>query len=724
MRLMKNLFSWILCMLACGSSFSQIPYHHLYTEKDLMDIGITNIPFIELPSFNVQEDMRKSAGNKCKNRLKTFHFAKTFDVNYDIHNSGVWDTLANGNKVWYIGFTSPGAYSITMIFNQYKLPAGGTVYIYNPGMKTILGGFTHQNNKKSSILPISPVPGDSVIIEYHLPFHVSDPGKLKIKTIGHDYKNIIKKLTLKDGNFGSSGNCNVDILCPLADPWKEVKNSVCRILYGANELCSGALLNNTGYNGKPYILTANHCLNNESKANSAIFFFEYESPVCDGPDGSISKTIAGASLKATAGDLDFALVLASDNLPLSYKPYYAGWDARVLSGGTLPQNTVCIHHPNGDVKKIAVDDDSPSTASYGSGFASFSHWLIHNWEVGTTENGSSGSPLFSNSQRVIGDLTGGEAECGDPVNDYFAKLSRSWDDYSEQNQQLKHWLDPVNSGVKYLDGYNPISNLCDTVNNIMQDDSIVLYTQNNGYITGHNSNHSLQFAEYIKISGENNFIAGALLHVARSHTGSQLSRISVKIWDDGTYPGNVITSKDEYISNIPENAYYFISFDTVHRLNNNFYIGYRIYYTNPDTFAVHQTLDRQDTLNNSAFIYENSSWSSYKEKFGLNTSLDISAVGCNSSYSNISHPNVIKDKGPRLYPNPTSGYLYIDSPGCQKINTVTLYDLTGKQMDEFTSLHPSKQPVQININHLKPGIYLVKINIDTRVITKKIMITE
>jgi hypothetical protein len=707
-----------------GTSFSQIPYHHQYTEKDLMQIGMANIPFIELPSFNVQEDMRKSSANKCSNRLKPFHFAKTFDVNYHIHNSGVWDTLDNGNKVWYIGFTSTGAYSLNMIFNKYKLPKGGKVYIYNPDKTTVLGGFTHQNNKKSGILPISPIPGDSVIIEYHVPYNVKVAGKLQVKTIGHDYKNIIKILNLKDGNFGSSGNCNVDINCPVADPWQEVKNSVCRIIYGGNELCSGTLLNNTGYDSKPYILTANHCLHNESSANSAIFFFNYESPVCDGPDGSISKTLAGATLKATAGDLDFALVLASDNLPLSYNPYFAGWDARVLSGGTLPPNTVCIHHPNGDVKKIAIDDDSPSTASYGSGYASFSHWLIHNWELGTTEKGSSGSPLFSDKQRVIGDLTGGEAECADPVNDYFAKFSRSWDDYSNQNQQLKHWLDPVNTGAEYVDGYNPITSLCDTINNIRKDDSLVVYTQNNEYITGHSSALYTQFAEYIEIAGEKNYIAGALLKIARSHTGGQLSRITVKIWDDGAYPGDVIVSKDVYLSNINENAYYFVSFDTVHRLNNNFYIGYQVYYANPDTFAIYQTLDRTDTLNNSAFIFKNFIWSNYKDIFDLNTSLDISAVGCNSFKANINTPLETKDDAPLLYPNPASDHLYVIPSGGQQINSVSIYDLAGKKIDEFKISHSLRQAIYLDVNHVNPGIYIAKLSTDKQTITKKIIITD
>jgi PKD repeat protein len=41
------------------------------------------------------------------------------------------------------------------------------------------------------------------------------------------------------------------------------------------------------------------------------------------------------------------------------------------------------------------------------------------------------------------------------VNDYFAKFSRSWDDYAGQDQQLKFWLDPDNTGDTAINGYDP-----------------------------------------------------------------------------------------------------------------------------------------------------------------------------------------------------------------------------------------------------------------------------
>jgi len=133
-------------------------------------------------------------------------------------------------------------------------------------------------------------------------------------------------------------------------------------------------------------------------------------------------------------------------------PYYAGWDAT----GSAPSSSVGIHHPDGDIKKISVDnnlavssDFDPDPAPYPSN----SQWKVVDWDKGTTEGGSSGSPLFDdNSQKIIGQLTGGYAACGNSSSDYYGKFSMSWDYGSSSSSRLKDWLDPNNTGIQQLDG--------------------------------------------------------------------------------------------------------------------------------------------------------------------------------------------------------------------------------------------------------------------------------
>jgi len=133
-------------------------------------------------------------------------------------------------------------------------------------------------------------------------------------------------------------------------------------------------------------------------------------------------------------------------------PYYAGWDAT----GSAPSSSVGIHHPDGDIKKISVDNNSAVSSDFDpdpAPYPSNSQWKVVDWDKGTTEGGSSGSPLFDdNSQKIIGQLTGGYAACGNSSSDYYGKFSMSWDYGSSSSSRLKDWLDPNNTGIQQLDG--------------------------------------------------------------------------------------------------------------------------------------------------------------------------------------------------------------------------------------------------------------------------------
>ena len=56
-------------------------------------------------------------------------------------------------------------------------------------------------------------------------------------------------------------------------------------------------------------------------------------------------------------------------------------------------------------------------------------WYMDAWDEGVTEPGSSGSPLFDQNGRIIGQLYGGSAACqGTSANgyDYYGRLGVSW----------------------------------------------------------------------------------------------------------------------------------------------------------------------------------------------------------------------------------------------------------------------------------------------------------
>lgn len=418
----------------------------------------TQLSLLRLPKFeNISKSAIENESSSTNVKLKHARYAYLFNVDYNIHNDGVWEQLPDGRKVWRLAIKSEGAYSLGLVFSKFKLPVGSQLFVYNYQSNRVLGAYTHQNNKVSGKLAIEPLQGDELILEYIEPEYVDFSVELELQSVLHDYKNVFNMLKGTEKSLGGSGNCNIDINCSEGENWQTEKRAVCHISYvvnGSGYIASGALVNNTSQNGQAFFLTAYHVIHEQEVADEAIFYFNYENSSCNLQDASRSQSISGATLRATTSQLDFSLLELSVVPPASFTPYYAGWDR----SGRIPLETTCIHHPSGDAKKISIDNNSPVTATYSDSRYTFddnSSWQILDWETGTTEGGSSGSPLFDENHRIIGDLTGGDASCNNSVNDFYAKFSESWDNYPNSNNQLKYWLDPLGLGVETLNGFDP-----------------------------------------------------------------------------------------------------------------------------------------------------------------------------------------------------------------------------------------------------------------------------
>jgi hypothetical protein len=86
------------------------------------------------------------------------------------------------------------------------------------------------------------------------------------------------------------------------------------------------------------------------------------------------------------------------------------------------------------------------------------NWMATAHGHSVAEGGSSGSPLFNNNHRVIGQLYGYAScpspNCRNPSADIanYGKFSVSWDNNTNPKRRLQDWLDPNNTGVTVLDG--------------------------------------------------------------------------------------------------------------------------------------------------------------------------------------------------------------------------------------------------------------------------------
>lgn len=395
----------------------------------------SEIPIIAMEEIDVERLLEEDETE----REKPYRFGYGIDVEISMNNSGVWTILEDGSKIWQLQIESPGAYSLNIIYDQYHLPSGAEFFLYTLDRSMVLGAFTDFNHKPHGGFSTSPVEGDVSILEYNEPADAEFTGHIQLESIIHGYKDVFFH---PERGYGDSGSCNNNVMCSEGDAWESDIRSVAMILTaGGSRLCTGALVNNVRQDLSPLFLTANHCLGGN---NSWIFMFNYQSPGCANQDGPTNMTVSGSSLLANHSTSDFALLELNENPPENYNVHYAGWSAIDIA----PQQPVAIHHPSGDIKKISFDYDAGISDGWSNNDGS--HWRIADWEDGTTEPGSSGSPIFDSNHHLVGQLHGGQASCSFNVNDYYGKVSSSW------NLGLSNHLDPDNTGTTTLDGTDAV----------------------------------------------------------------------------------------------------------------------------------------------------------------------------------------------------------------------------------------------------------------------------
>lgn len=443
MRLFIN--CWFIISLTFGIVLSSFDANAQLSEKgipesfQLVQKKAVLIPTLKLDSVRVQKMIESDRKFRIENR---YGVVQQFDIN--IKEAGVKREIEGKGIIWQYKIESNDAYSLGIFFKTYHLPPKAKVFIYDYSGTQLRGAFTHKNNNPGHQLPVAEFPGKNMVIEYYEPTSPEFSGELVLGSVSQAYT-----------SFQSDVIDRIGINCPQGDNWKIQKNSVCLMTFHDfrySYFCTGALINNVKEDQTPYFLTANHCIRTELEANTLVTYFNYENSTCTSYDASDIQTLSGATFKAGSSYSDFSLLLLNEYPPDEYNPYYAGWDA----SGTDPSSGVCIHHPNGQPKCIAIDSipitSYPEKVQWTSDGLRLSsttlpntHWTVQ-MNQGAPEYGSSGSPLFDQNKRIVGQLHGGANFVL-----LYGKFSLSWNYNSSYTEQLAHWLDPDSTTIT-LDG--------------------------------------------------------------------------------------------------------------------------------------------------------------------------------------------------------------------------------------------------------------------------------
>lgn len=657
--------------------------------------------------------------------------ARLIPFTANIDNSGTWERTSDGKNIWRLRVSSDGAKSCVLHFDEFELPQGSELFVYNPDRTVVLGPYTSTDNDDGGSYAIGVVYGQELIIEYIAPLAKSLTGQVKpIKPIiemsafSYFYRGAELYDNRASANFGSSGSCMVNANCSEGNNWRAQQKGVARIYVvegGYGGWCSGTLVNNTNNDQTPYFLTADHCGGSATsyELGQWIFRFKYESAGCTATSEPSGSNITGCTKKARgplSGGSDFLLLqlnTTSTNLK-NIGVVYNGWTA---SPSASPSG-VSFHHPSGDIKKVSTYTSQLTTVSYGDGAATGAHWMV-NWAStahghSVTEGGSSGSPIFNNNGLVVGTLTGGSSYCTSPTSpDAYGKFSYHWTSNGTTNdKQLKPWLAPNSSATScdYLDPNNVglVCNFSGTPTNVTAGNSVSFTDLSTG---GTITSRSWSFP-------------------GGSPSSSSSPSPTIIYNTPGTYNVSLTVSNGSQNATETKNGYITVAQSTTAPVAN--------FTANTTSGCAPLTVSFSDQSSNNAtswsWIFNGATPSSsispnptviYNTPGIYSVTLTASNAG-GSNTKTMTNYITVNDCAPvndnfaskfSIYPNPTDGIVYIDIPESKA--TVRISDILGKVV-KVANL--SSNQSSIDLSTLKSGMYFIEIQLSEAKYTSKLTI--
>ena len=700
--------------------------------------------FVDMPKFDNQAALWRSQQDKSD--FKSLEFAHKFDVHLRPDNSGISFNYAN-TKVWRVGIRSKGAYSLNILFSKFRLPEGAKVFVYNSDQSEILGSYTSENNSDLNLMPVQPIGGDEIIVEYHLPDNISDEGELEIGEVNHDFVGIFRATEPRD----PLDSCHPNLICYPEDI--EPGSGVVALIIDGTFYCTGSLINNSSGDGTPYILTATHCLNRnynteflnnrryDMVAGNIVAFFNYESPVCSTDiRGPLQMTMASADSVLISEKHDISLLKLKQSPPKEYHPFYLGWNA-----GSAPSAPFHgIHHPNGGIKKVAIEEGplrfrSLNIPQYNADWETNSFWEVRDWEVAATEAGSSGSPILDREKLIVGSLTAGESFCSSARGpDYYASLNKFWnvEGSLENPNSIKFYLDPEDTGSFQLNGLNPYSGekFTKSHNYRIEEKPTESYHNSIPMLATNNTYGYTEYAEEFN-SKDNVQIHGVFLSSPATNNIENL-QIQIRVYTGEKGPERLIYELPfnysyRYFSglgfnygnrNMKHNIENYIEFENPLTLSGSFYISYVDKNGIPNGFSALNTEPRKlgTGFESTAWMRSPQGWVKSSENIEnpINTSLLIAAYGIGDA--TVKNNQNQKETIVSVYYSGEVKRVFIESE--DDLLEWEIYYVSGQKLYQERA-DKSINRASISTVNMPKGVYIIKVKtMNGTISTKKVLL--
>ncbi len=281
------------------------------------------------------------------------------------------------------------------------------------------------------------------------------------------------------------------------------------------------------------------------------------------------------------------------------------------------------------------------------------------------------------------------------------------------------------------------SNGCDTVWNILANDTAVTYLVGGGhwgYVSGSNGYGDLAKAEKF-LSGtytSGYLLKAAVFFFAKAADGATPTTMHIKAWDNtgtGGLPGAQLgTTADQTVATMATGGGpTLITFPSPVTVTGDFYLGIDGFaYASPqeDTVVIYSNTNLPSHAGNAYDLYsDGTTWIAESDPANWSVKVDfyIIAILCSPTMGDVQIMNPTAEV--IVYPNPSNGNLFV-STGVIKAGNVSIkvYDALGKLQAVNKQYSQNGGTYKVEMNGAAAGVYFMHITTADKTIIKKITI--
>jgi len=364
-----------------------------------------------------------------------------------------WQVTVDGGKALAVTLTSPGALGVRLGVRVLRLPDEAVLRFFAPGSERgqVLAGAAVNaslaanrsagGKGEAAATYWSPrIDGETLTLEIELPPGVdARQVRIALPRLSHFFRPLFDD---PESHASESAACHQDPACHPG--WDHPSRATAMLVHtddaGDSGVCTGTLLSDADpLTDVPYLLTAHHCVPEQTRASSLETYWFLRTSRCVGPKDDFQAVSGGAELLYAEQTTDTSFLRLRNPPPSG--AVFSGWSSILPAVGT---RITGLHHPRGGLQKIVfgalTEYLNCEDVAYCGERADPQelHYLRVRWSAGATSAGSSGSGLFRETGQLVGVLSGGFSRCDNPGGD---------DDYGRfdlaYREALHRWLGPA-----------------------------------------------------------------------------------------------------------------------------------------------------------------------------------------------------------------------------------------------------------------------------------------